>query len=304
MSKFLCAILLAVLLPCTSFSEVLVGVSPFGLQSDNFSCEDLLSSLDQFNKPKDKFAVAFLYNTFGNNNNCLFTLLSDPRLKAIMIHLFNGPCLRNTRCGKYEVFSGLSLRSADIKLRKDNPQLWQKLEEQMQSLSLLLKNNKRPDTSCYVSGVLESNFSKRTTRKINKKLRQYFPECKIVYNPMLPEPNFRPGFLGADVLESHGPTPYFSTRQCIANTDGTDLDFRKRRALNNNSIPERKIIPYLKKNSKCEIVFLWIREDNCTAFNKRGKFIDPRKRQCTNPKNVFSLRVKKLVEFIRKYQSP
>ena len=58
-----------------------VGRAPFGLTSPKFMCRDFLRSLDNL----DTIHIAFLYNTFGNNFDCLKTILQDPRLHVLEV---------------------------------------------------------------------------------------------------------------------------------------------------------------------------------------------------------------------------
>src|SRR6185503_8553950 len=89
-------------------------------------------------------AFGYLEGTFGTDRRCLNRLLDHPRFAAMRVHLFNGPCIRNRRCGGYEVLAGETTTSLDKKLAEGNKALLAKMRAEMVRVKNDLAPHLRP----------------------------------------------------------------------------------------------------------------------------------------------------------------
>lgn len=256
-----------------------VGRSPLALTAPAFPCDDFLRSLDQL----PTLHIAFLFHTFGNDLSCLDRILQDPRLESIVMHLINEPGHRNRRLGSYEFLSQVSTPDAyDRMLRNESSVLKQRFEEYVQP-AIRIAERIPPNTQCIVSPGLESNVSDEASRVLIRWTRELFPShCRMLWNPLREKDVISVGMVDADLVEAHGRNPLVSA-PCTVNTDGTDISFPNER-------PTFASPPYtitagedlqnyiLRYSAQCEIVFLWVFEDNCI---QDGPFVDPRQRDCS-----------------------
>lgn len=260
-----------------------VGRAPYNLTSPKFNCRAFLSSVDDL----EELHIAFLYNTFGNKFDCLKTLLYDPRLKTLEVHLINEPGHRNNRLGRYEFLYRYGESEYEDLLEKRNRKLRKRFKRYIRKIKRVLDEHRQPYTKLLISPGLESNVNERAGKTLVRWTRKNFPKAKVVWNPLYPT-----GRANADYLEQHTKRP-LAFPPCIVDLDGTDISFKRRvswvkRAGDNNYIeagPELQ--RYIEKYSKkCEVVFLWVMEDNGIADSR---FVDPRKRNHRNKKKIYDL---------------
>lgn len=232
--------------------------APYALTHEKFNYPAYKKSLEGV----ENYSVAVLWTTFGNKLSNLEKELSDPHVKGIEVHLINGSCLKNNRCGKYEVVTG---NHADFqkKVRKKNEALKNKIQVAAAKAALFLNAHVRPDQKKYISPILETRLRREEWQTVAEWIKPYFDGWTFVWNPEggspgLPQPP-------AEVSEGHGPTPKFSSR-CIANNDGS-------------APPDGDYAGFLRKYSNCELACAWAGNDNCINRGQVG-FIDPRKRDC------------------------
>ena len=258
------------------FNILNIGRAPFAITAPSFACDDFLNSVQNF----PELHIAFLFNTFGNDFTCLNRVIQDPRTKTIMIHLVNEPGHRNKRLGEYEfLYKVKSPSDYDYQLRTQNPTLKWRFDNYVQPVVELVKTFPE-HIQCIISPGLESNLSNDASKILINWTRNHFPNCKIAWNP-LRNSKISVSMVDADLVESHGKNPQLDA-PCTVNTDGTDISFPDRPSFQNSewyikSGPE--LTSYVKKYaSKCDVVFLWVTEDNCL---RPGNFIDPRDRRCS-----------------------
>lgn len=258
-----------------------VGPAPFAITKKDFNCQSFLSSVDSL----EKFPLSFLYNTFGNDFDCVKTVMQDPRLVALQVHLINEPGHRNGRLGSYEFLRAVSSPSKyNQLLLKRDAALKRRFMNYVKPVQDLLAGFLSPNTECIITPGLESNISPQAGRTLISWGREAFPQCKINWNPI--NPKFasvkNTQTTGADFVEQHTATPVVQA-PCIVNLDGTDIAFPTRPSLDSeNDIGSARIKrDYVEKYSYCKYVFLWVGEYNCV---KKGSFIDPRRRVCNNVK--------------------
>lgn len=267
-----------------------VGRAKFDLTSPKINCSSFLASLDSL----ESLNIAFLYNTFGNNFDCLKTIMADPRLSALEIELINEPGHRNKRLEKQEFLYKIPspARYAQL-LKKRDKKLRAKFDAYVVPIQNILTNNLQPHTTCYVNPGLESNVDLRAAKVLMEWSRVAFPNCQLVWNPL--SSSGSAAQVGADLIEGHGSSPTKLKGRCITNLDGTDVNFPRRKSYAVKTYKEgtpknwinagNALQQYLEEYAnKCELAFVWIYEDNCFNEGYAGAFIPPLKRQCKTGK--------------------
>jgi hypothetical protein len=254
-------ILTAVLLTSISPARAQnVGLSYLALCHKNWPCYSSLKAFDGL----PVIRTGWLEGTFNSSCPCGDKLLRDPRPKVIRVHLANGPCLRNKRCGSHEVFAGETVASANRKIRRGDERLMQRFDRVVNRLAKRLENT-RGVLSCYVSPVLESDFDGRARRILLDYVGLRLPGCRLVDSIV------RGRCLAGALCEKHGDRPSLSD-PCIADLDGAFY-------------PEVSVPNYLQLTRKCDISYIWDVGFNCNQWNV--PFVDPRKRDCSKPDGYF-----------------
>lgn len=255
-----------------------VGYAPFNLTANNFNCDGFIESL----QPLKEWHISILYHTFGNNFQCLERLMSNSRLKTLQIHLINEPGHRNRRLGPYEFLYSISSPSEyDRLLKRHDQKLKQRFVKYVVPLQNMLENNLQPHTELLISPGLESNISAAGAKTLVSWTRPLFPNARIVWNPHRASLSTRK-FVKADLIEAHGQFPPLKA-PCIYNMDGTDVKYRNRPALGEDSGVKNYFhsgTPLFQQMEKyanrCEIAFVWTQEGNGLRYDQG--FRDPRKR--------------------------
>ena len=117
--------------------------------------------------------------------------------------------------------------------------------------------------TCYVSPCLECDLNANSRRILTNILFAALPVCNVVDNP------YRQRCLPGYTCEQHGENPTLSA-PCIVDMDGSDgatIDLKK----------------WVAKYKHCDLSFYWEPWMNCI----RGKFVDPRSRNCSYGKSIF-----------------
>lgn len=260
-----------------------VGRAPFGIAHKRFNCKSFLASI----KDLDFLHIAWLYNTFGKNYSCLNKLFNDPRLITLQTNLINEPGHRNRRLEKHEFLYGISSPSQyDRLLKSKNPKLKAKFLKYVRPLQDLLVSRLQPHTECLINPGLESNVSARAGKVLVSWAKEAFPMCRIIWNPIAKTST--PKGTGADLIEQHGWFPNFTTHSCTFNNDGSDINFPERKT--RDAILHEKDHNHPKNylnagNSlqsaveefanQCEVIYLWVGEDNCFGYNEQMKAWHP-----------------------------
>lgn len=258
MIRALCSSALFLILTTISASAE-AGISYLGLCHPNFDCTGVLESFR--GRP---IVTGWIENTFGASCECGERILRQRKEKIIRVHLTNSPCLRNGRCGKHEVFAGLTVASADRKIRQKNPRILRKFRAVAERFKARL-DNARGGLTCYVSPCLECDLSANARRVLFRITEDILPNCVLVDSV-----HNRECLLGK-VCEKHGDNPGLS-RPCIADLDGVDgkeVDLRK----------------YRRATIDCDVRYYWEPWLNCI---KLGKFVEPIERACQYPRRKFT----------------
>lgn len=233
------------------------GTSYIGLCSNSWPCEKTLATWQGM-----PIIVGWLEDSFGGCK-CADTILKQDKPKTIRVHLANGPCLRNRRCERHDVFYGYTIASATRAARIPGSRLRKRLDVLAKRLKQRIEKSIGP-LICYVSPVLESDFNGPTRKALISAVFAVLPNCIVVDNPL------RSSCVRGIVCERHGVNPNLQ-QPCIADLDGTEaksvLDLRQ----------------YNANTNHCDIQFYWSAWMNCNF--KDWKF--PSTRNCNHPKYNF-----------------
>lgn len=246
-----------------------IGLAYYALMSPMWPCSAVRGSEHNLNE----FNIATLWNTFGQESECLKRYLADPRLKSIEFHLINEVCHRNGNCGAYEFLRGIDRRQYRRLILDRDPQLFARFTEYVKPLQKLLEQNLKPATQCLISPGLESNLPMDAAKILVHQVSSLFPNCTIVWNPV--NKAQREERIDNTIFEEHHHRPTLPPlkSRCILNLDGQDIDFPARPAILPKKI-KASVLPEFLSND-CLISFLWLAEFNGI---KQGPFLDPRER--------------------------
>lgn len=245
-------LLLTMLLSVSAEAQSLLGMC-----HKDWRCNHTIEML----KGKESITTGWIENTFDRSCKCADRILKDSRLKTIRVHLVNSPCMRNKRCGSYEVLYKETAASASKKIIKGDKKLLAKYDAVLKRFKARIKG--MDNLKCYVSPCLECDLNAKARKVLIDRTKAAVPQCTIVDNP------YRQPCLKGYVCEKHGVNPKISP-PCIVDLDGID----------GSTINVEK---WVSKYKACEIIYYWEPWMNCI----RGSFIDPRKRNCKYDSSLF-----------------
>jgi hypothetical protein len=254
MGKKSLAILILALVTTCSQASAAPALSYLGICNKNWPCQKSIAAF----KGQETIRFGWVEQTFGEDCACVDKLLRSDRPKEIRVHIANGPCLRNKRCGRYEIFHGETIASAQKAVGVSRSRVMRRYTKVLDRLRERLAKSRGPLT-CYVSPVLESDFNGRTRKILHSLTASYLPSCTLVDNPL------RGKCIRGAVCERHGPDPGL-TPPCIADLDGIDAQ--------ETSVPK-----FLRRTKACDMSFVWSVGLNCNGHHSQT-FIDPRQRDC------------------------
>lgn len=236
-----------------------------GLCHKTWNCDATI----EFYASSKVIVTGWLENTFNGVCDCADKLLSDARDKIVRVHLVNSPCMRNKRCGKYEVLYNHTKASGSRLFTQRKGRGYKRFLNTLLRIKTRFDNAVGPLT-CYVSPCLECDLNVRARRVMADLVSAALPNCYLVDNP------YRQRCIRGTICEKHGATPGV-TKPCIVDTDGTDgttIDIKK----------------WVDDYNDCDLRYYWETWMNCI----RGDFIDPRKRDCIYDVSMFN-RVKEIL---------
>jgi len=246
------AVLFLALLPLTATA---IPNSLLGMCHKKWDCERTENLF------KHTIVTGWVESTFGEKCACADKLLSSPKPKVIRVHLVNSICMRNRRCGRYELFYGETRVSASRKIIRGDKRILEGFNRILERAAVRIETSKG-NLRCYISPCLECDLSASARRILLDLVSARLPNCVLVDNP------HRQSCLEGYVCESHGESPKVR-KPCIVDMDGVDG-----RLLNVKS--------WVEKYRSCDLRFYWEPWMNCnTAVG--GRFVDPRKRVCRFP---------------------
>lgn len=230
------------------------GLSYLGLCAKGWNCKGTIESFQSQNT----ITTGWLENTFAKGCRCGERLLNQHKPINLRVHFTNSPCLRNRRCGSYEVFAGETVASANRKVRKRNRRIMTKYRRVVMRFKRRLDNAKA-HVACYVSPCLECDLSAKARRVLHSYTSRLLPACVLV------DSVYRKRCLKGVICEKHGVTPRFKPgQQCIADLDGVDGR-------------ETNLTVYKHATKQCLMRYYWDLRYNCI---RNANFVDPRKRDC------------------------
>jgi hypothetical protein len=247
------------------------GMSYLGMCAETWDCKRMMQTW----RKQKTIVTGWLEATFADDCKCADRLLADPRDKIVRVHLMNGPCLRNQRCGRYEPFWGYTIAKANRDVKRWNGRVVRRFEAVLARAKKRLESAKGAMT-CYVSPCLECDLNETARRLLLRSVSVALPYCVPVDNPY-----GRKCIRGA-VCEKHGPNPVIH-KPCIVDLDGVD----------GRVINVKKWVEHYKH---CDLTYYWETWMNCIS----GAFIDPRKRDCAFKDNPF----KRVRGILCRYYSP
>lgn len=231
-----------------------VGVAYFSILSPKFPCAQALSVFETGAEP----ALATLWGTFGKDTSCLAQWFKKaPEKRHILeIHPWNGPCIRNKRCEPHEIGAGLSAKEFNRKVEQGDEELIRAITERIREIKASVEKFARTSDELILSTGLEDNYSPAVFEKILRLVKENWP-YKIVRNPV--GDLKKRGYAGADYIELHGHKPAFDPNDpCIANLDGTDINFPHRPGTDPEPISWSEARTYVERYSKqCRLTFVW-----------------------------------------------
>jgi len=217
---------------------------------------------------QDTIVTGWVEKTFANDCKCADRLLASDKAKVVRIHLMNGPCMRNKRCGRYEPFWGYHKTSANRAVHNPNSRLMRRFTAVLNTTAKRLDGVEK--LTCYVSPCLECDLNANARRVLLNHVFAALPCCSVVDNP------HKQSCLKEYVCERHGQNPKLSA-PCIVDLDGKDgreIDIKK----------------WVDRYKHCDLAYYWEPWMNCI----RGSFVDPRKRDCKYPL-YFYQRIKRIL---------
>lgn len=237
------------------------GVSAFAIAHDTFPCTEFLNAMEQL----PEWRLSTLWNTFGNNLECLDLFLANNKTKLIQIHAVNEVCQRNNRCEPheflYEVTKEEYSRALEIEQVAPMFSIHNYFTEIKNWLFPRLKNN----VECLISPGLESNITnfQAATNLINLARSVFGERCQIVWNSL----SMANRNLPADYFETHG-IRASTEPPCIRNLDGDDIEHTDAAGSALNTIDPEAVPDWLHIGSACKTNFIWSRESNCLTKNE------------------------------------
>lgn len=256
-----CLVILILALATTcSAARADVGLSYLGLCSKSWSCD---ASVKAFNGQR-VIRVGWLEQTFGSKCPCAERLLKAHRPKEIRVHLTNGACLRNRRCGRYEAFYGETVVSANRKVIRGDERILKRFTKGVLRFKERLAKGQR--VTCWVSPMLESDLDGRARAVLHSITSHHLPECRLVDSP------HRRSCLKGITCERHGSAPILRS-PCISDLDGVTVE-------------QVSVRNYLRRTKECDLRFIWSRGLNCLP-PEGDPFVDPRKRHCAHSEGYF-----------------
>lgn len=257
-------VLIAVLLISVWVSKAIAAPSLLAVCHKDWDCNATVKLYSGF----QTMELGWLEETFASDCKCADRLLQDARAKVVRVHLMNSPCMRNKRCGRYEPLWGYNKVSASRAVHVPKSRLNRRFNKVLAKTAERLEKAK--NLTCFVSPCLECDLNGRARRALADRVFVALPWCILVDSP------YQQGCLRGSVCESHGGSPRV-VAPCIVDMDGTDgavLDVNK----------------WARRSRDCELRYYWEPWMNCI----RGKFIDPRSRDCKFNSSYFE-RTKKIL---------
>ena len=240
-----------------SFTANAQAPSLLALCHRGFNCNAAISLYDG----QQTIISGWLENTFADNCKCADRLLQDSRPKIVRVHIANGPCLRNKRCGRYEIFAGQTIASANRAFSRNKGITVDRFKRVVNRTAARL--SKAKNLTCNISPCLECDLNEKARRNMASIVSAAMPTCNIVDNPLSQR------CLPGTICEKHGVNPKLS-KPCIVDLDGIDgatINLKE----------------WVARYKHCDLSYYWEPWMNCI----KGNFVDPRSRSCKYSDSFF-----------------
>lgn len=247
-------VLIAILIVSLYAPKTVAAPSYLALCHNNWNCDATLETLGS----QDAIVTGWVENTFNAQCPCGDKLLALPNPKVVRVHLINSPCMRNRRCGRYEVLYGYSKVSGSRAVHRPRSRLNRRFNAVLERFKKRLAKAQKP-VQCYVSPCLECDLDGPARRALLNRVSIALPSCILVDNP------YRQRCLKGFVCERHGHS-LPELKPCITDMDGLD----------GSAVSVRT---WVAKSRQCAIKYYWEPWMNCNS-GMGASFIDPRKRKC------------------------
>jgi hypothetical protein len=247
-------VLITILAVSLYAQPVSAAPSYLALCHKDWNCAATLQTLGS----QDAVVTGWIENTFNSQCPCGDKLLALPNPKVVRVHLANSPCMRNRRCGRYEVLYGYSKASASRAVHIPGSRLNRRFNAVLERFKKRLAKAQSP-VQCYVSPCLECDLDGRARRALLNRVSLALPGCILVDNP------HRQSCLQGFVCERHGHSVP-ELEPCITDMDGLDGT-------------KVAVKTWVAKSRQCAIKYYWEPWMNCNPA-MGAPFIDPRKRHC------------------------
>lgn len=206
--------------------------------------------------------TGWLDNSFAPDCVCGERLLAEEKPKSVRIHIANGTCFpeRGRVCGRYEVFAGHSIASAEKGVRQGGRRIMRRYADRLDSVAQMLAHSSGGSVTCYISPCLECPLSRAARRVLLALADEKFPHCTVVDNPM------RGRCVRGYACERHG---IGGSTADIVDTDGVEPD-------------APTLGRFAALNPFAQLLYAWRR---CMNGIHGSRFVDPRRRTrfCTEP---------------------
>lgn len=210
----------------TPAPPTIAGVSTFAIKKDSspgteYPCEVIKEALNGVRS----VYIAVLDKTFGSSLKCLEDILQSDIVIEGHVYLDNGAGRRNLRLSQLEHLPELTVQEWDELWVKSDPRVVEPYLERVRWWKDFISLFPQVRYWALIEG-LESGEDPTATRARVLTIKTVW-QGKIGVNPL----NYVPGivtYTGADFVELHGDTPE-STEACVANNDGTMLDWNDER---------------------------------------------------------------------------
>lgn len=256
-----------------------VGASYFAMQGyTSKECNAALKVFDGVKVP----AVAVLWRSFDTHALCLQQFLKRFKDKPhiVEIHFSNEAGRRNKRLAKYEFLSGKSVANYEHDLRVRDPVTIEAIRSNTDDIIKFIDAFGSINSSFIVSTGLEDNFSDEAWRVVAVTIRNQLPARHLlIRSPLRSYEKDSDSNDISNAIELHSDRLEWLARErtnyCIANLDGTDIDFASGRFSRENTINIATVPYYIQFNqfAKC-LTFLWWVGPQAGS----SKFIEPRRR--------------------------
>ncbi|HMO02561.1 MAG TPA: hypothetical protein PKD37_03920 [Oligoflexia bacterium] len=260
------------------YKRGLVGISAFGIQSENFQgvkCDRLIELATLSKRP----AIAILYKTFGANNQCLYkfwnTVTRRKKQHLTEIHFSNEAGRRADRLDALDFMNRLNVSAYNRLLEKMSRKTERAIKSRVREIIQMIGKKYYKTGDFILSTGLEDNFTVKAWTNLYNVIKEVWP-AGIVRNMssakmMRRQMRYRSWQPPSDIyIETHGYNRKLNQNNCIGNGDGQDVNFLENSGAVLHGPSAEDAVP-----ATYQQVRSWIRrgrKNNCIMFIWAGKW--------------------------------